>query len=133
MAYTTMVCRLFYAYYGFMAFMFLTRPEEQMKMFELAGPFDAITKNMAQWNGAGVFSLSMVFVAAAQLDFKAQRKILQYHTLGMFVNMWLAEQHQELLTQKGQDMHIGRYLCAAFAALSILPCYVGVSEKDKEE
>ena len=133
MAHTKNVCRLFYAYYAFMAYMFLTKPADQMAMFEMAGPFSAQTQSMAKWNGAALASLAMVFMAAAQLDFKAQRKILQYHTIGMFVNMWLAEQDQDLLTPKGQEMHVGRYLCAAFALLSILPCYVGISDKDKED
>lgn len=41
---------------------------------------------------------------------------------------------QELLTEKGQELNIGRYLCILFALLSIVPCYVGTSaEKGKTQ
>eukprot|EP00729_Bicosta_minor_P009369 gene9369-23887_t len=117
MAFTTLACRIFYVYYGVMAYMFMFQTETQIKMFEYADngiAANALALNMARWCGAGFASLSLVFMAAAQLPFKSQKKILQYSF--------------------GQELNIGRYLCILFALLSIVPCYVGTSaEKGKTQ
>lgn len=34
MAFTTLACRIFYVYYGVMAYMFMFQTETQIKMFE---------------------------------------------------------------------------------------------------
>jgi len=137
MAFTTLACRIFYVYYGVMAYMFMFQTETQIKMFEYADngiAANALALNMARWCGAGFASLSLVFMAAAQLPFKSQKKILQYSFVGCLVSSYMSEQGQELLTEKGQELNIGRYLCILFALLSIVPCYVGTSaEKGKTQ
>ena len=85
------------------------------------------------WIGVGFLAASFMFMAVSQLKFSSQKKVLQYHSLAVLAQGYMSGRD----TAAGLlDADVpGPYW--AFAAvlflISIVPCYVGVTDKDKVE
>ena len=85
------------------------------------------------WIGVGFLAASFMFMAVSQLKFSSQKKVLQYHSLAVLAQGYMS----------GRDTAAGLLDADApgpywaFAAvlflISIVPCYVGVTDKDKVE
>lgn len=80
---------------SFCSVLFIIQPKPKTIRYADNGiAANALALNMARWCGAGFASLSLVFMAAAQLPFKSQKKILQYSFVGCLVSSYMSEQGQ---------------------------------------
>jgi pyruvate/oxaloacetate carboxyltransferase len=98
---------------------------------------NAMANNMAGWCGATMLTLSTVFMAAAQLDPMAQKKIHQYHMAGCcaFVYMSCLKAGKDLIDLKVAPLNgnVGTIMCTCFIIIGYLACYQGPDSKKKED
>lgn len=129
-----LACRIFYVYYLAMAYMWLAKPADMLENFDYIETDNATALNVGRWMGSAFAILSCVFMAAAQLEFAAQKKILQYQTVGLVTCVYMAQQGRELVKDTApMDKNFGLYLCCVLTFLSIYPCYWGPDAKSKSD
>jgi len=75
-----------------------------------------------------------VLFAASQLEFKSQKKILQFFSVfALLVGYNAYRQDAEVLTKKGQESHAGLIISAALYLIAIVPCYVATGLKSEQK
>ena len=134
MSYTTWSCRFFYMLYLSLGYGWMFKPKELLAALSYT-PIDITPAHNAAlgWIGVGFLAASFMFMAVSQLKFSSQKKVLQYHSLAVLAQGYMSGRD----TAAGLlDADVpGPYW--AFAAvlflISIVPCYVGVTDKDKVE
>ena len=141
MSYTTWSCRFFYMLYLSLAYGWMFKPKELLAkhlhaiqpLYLGAGDITPAHNAALGWIGVGFLAASFMFMAVSQLKFSSQKKVLQYHSLAVLAQGYMS----------GRDTAAGLLDADApgpywaFAAvlflISIVPCYVGVTDKDKVE
>ena len=132
MSYTTWSCRFFYMLYLSLGYGWVFKSKELLAALSSIGITPAHNAALG-WIGVGFLAASFMFMAVSQLKFSSQKKVLQYHSLAVLAQGYMS----------GRDTAAGLLDADApgpywaFAAvlflISIVPCYVGVTDKDKVE
>jgi hypothetical protein len=107
-------------------------PKETMDSFGSTHPNYTSPQGLLalQWCAQGCFALAMVLMAVAQLEFKAQKKVLQYAMVAQFYALYLCFKAHPAI---GQEIPWGGVILNGITiALAIVACYVSPAPKKKD-
>ena len=127
-----LTCRI-HVYYGAMAYVD-PKPADMLNNFDFINTDEPTAHIMGGWAGATFATVSCLFMAAAQLPWASQKKLLQYHGAGMFASIYMTQQGKELIKDTAPlNKNFGLALCTFFLFLSLYPCYYGPDAKSKSD
>eukprot|EP00343_Euplotes_focardii_P009515 CAMPEP_0205827210 /NCGR_PEP_ID=MMETSP0206-20130828/31248_1 /ASSEMBLY_ACC=CAM_ASM_000279 /TAXON_ID=36767 /ORGANISM="Euplotes focardii, Strain TN1" /LENGTH=125 /DNA_ID=CAMNT_0053127897 /DNA_START=51 /DNA_END=428 /DNA_ORIENTATION=- len=93
-------------------------------LWGLSGLSGSAAAHQTTWMGIVGVTLALVLAAAAQLDFAAQKKVLQYLMAGTFLQIYGIHKFSGSEFRSNGGEEIGYAVCTVNIALCVVACYV---------